>query len=233
LSIVPDNGVVAPGGSTELTVHFDATGLSPGNYDCEFRINSNADNTPQVVVPVDLTVIEDTQPPTIALNDKVELWPPNHKYRTVAVADMVSFVADNCDGNIDESQVRIDFVTSDEADNGNGKGDGNTTNDIVIAGDCSSVELRAERSGNGNGRVYQIHLTVDDSNGNTQSVIYEACVPHGLDGLAAIADAAVETVQGNCQAGNVVIAEPDVPARQAHASNDLALGNHPRTARTD
>ena len=50
----------------------------------------------------------------------------------------------------------IDKVTSDEIENGNG--DGNTMNDIVIAGDCKSVQLRSEREGNGDGRVVYDHV---------------------------------------------------------------------------
>jgi hypothetical protein len=128
---------------------------------------------------------------------------------------------------IDESHVRIDYVTSDEADNANGKGDGNTTDDIVIAGDCSSVDLRAERDGNGDGRVYEVHLTVTDSYGNTGTAVYQVCVPTGMDGNAAVVSPVVETVQGECQGGNMAISDPNVPDRLARSKNDLALGNHP------
>ena len=61
--------------------------------------------------------------------------------------------------------MAITSVSSDEPDNAGG--DGNTINDIVIAGDCKSVQLRKERMGSGNGRVYTITLTVTDSGGNT------------------------------------------------------------------
>jgi len=58
----------------------------------------------------------------------------------------------------------ITRVSSDEPENGNG--DGNTTNDIVIAGDCKSVQLRSECVGGGNGRVHRIALKVTDASGN-------------------------------------------------------------------
>jgi len=51
----------------------------------------------------------------------------------------------------------IASVSSDEAEDAPGGGDGNTTNDIVIA-NCKSVQLRAERDSNFNGRVYTIVL---------------------------------------------------------------------------
>jgi hypothetical protein len=39
-------------------------------------------------------------------------------------------------------------------------------NDIVIAGNCKSAQLRSERDGSGNGRVYTITFKVKDSVGN-------------------------------------------------------------------
>jgi hypothetical protein len=49
----------------------------------------------------------------------------------------------------------------------NSGGSGNTLNDIVIAGNCKSVQLRAERDDSGDGRVYTITFRVTDSSGNT------------------------------------------------------------------
>ena len=68
-------------------------------------------------------------------------------------------------------------MTSDEIENGNG--DGNTLNDIVIAPDCRSVQLRAEREGNSNGRVYTITFKVSDGY-NTKTVTAKVVVPHNI-----------------------------------------------------
>ena len=46
------------------------------------------------------------------------------------------------------------------------KGDGSTLNDIIIAADCKSVQLRSERDGDGDGRVYTITFNVCDASGN-------------------------------------------------------------------
>jgi hypothetical protein len=67
-------------------------------------------------------------------------------------------------------------VTSDEVENGTG--DGNTLNDIAIASDCKSVQLRAERSGTGNGRVYTITFLVRDASGKTSTATAQVVVPH-------------------------------------------------------
>ena len=124
------------------------------------------------------------------------LWPPNHKYATFNVTDLVTSVSDNCDASVHIGSVRIASVTSDEPENG--VGDGNTINDIVIANDCKSVQLRAERMGNGNGRVYTITFTVTDASGNVGTATARVTVPHSQNGSAAVNDGPHYTVLGGC-----------------------------------
>jgi len=141
-----------------------------------------------------VTVIDDT-PPTITLNGSTpSMWPPNHKYQSFAVTNFVTAVFDNC-GGVTIGDVRIDHVTSDETENGNG--DGNTTNDIIIAADCTSVQLRAERDGGGNGRVYTIFLRLTDTHGNTTTVTQKVVVAHN-PGVAPVDSGAHYTVNGGC-----------------------------------
>ena len=92
--------------------------------------------------------------------------------------------------------VYIEKVTSDESENGNG--DGNTLNDIVITS-YNSVDLRAERAGNGNGRVYNIYLAVKDLAGNTGTAVYKVTVPHSKKDEA-IDDGAVYEVVSEFEA---------------------------------
>ena len=47
----------------------------------------------------------------------------------------------------------------------NGTGDGNTSPDWTVV-DNHHVQLRAERSGNGSGRIYTITVTCTDTHGN-------------------------------------------------------------------
>src|SRR5205807_7228789 len=91
------------------------------------------------------------------------MWPPNHSYHTFTAADFISSVGDNCD-TLHVSDIDIISATSDEAENANGCG--TTLNDIVIAANCKSIQLRAERINNGNGRVYTIYFKLRDSSGN-------------------------------------------------------------------
>jgi len=141
--------------------------------------------------------VNDTQGPTITLNGNViALWPPNHKYKTVQVSDLVASASDNCDAGLGLGSVSIAKVTSDEAENGNG--DGNTLNDIVIAGDCKSVQLRAEREGSGNGRVYTITFKVSDAGGNVTTATAKVRVPKSQNGATAVDDGPHYTVLGSC-----------------------------------
>jgi uncharacterized repeat protein (TIGR01451 family) len=135
--------------------------------------------------------------PIITLNPPISLWPPNHKYHTVTVAQMVQSVRDNCPISIDD--VVIEMVTSDEPDDA--IGDGNTINDIVIGDDCRSVQLRAERAGPGDGRVYTVTLRVRDSAGAVTRAVFEVSVPHSQNGDPAVKGATALKVMSGCQLG--------------------------------
>jgi endo-1,4-beta-xylanase len=79
---------------------------------------------------------------------------------TVAVS-----VTDRCDPSVSFELVSI---TSNEAENG--QGDGNTTGDIqgaAVGTPDTSFLLRAERSGQGDGRVYTIVYRATDGAGNS------------------------------------------------------------------
>ncbi len=130
------------------------------------------------------TLAVSNTPPSITLNGQnIELWPPNHSYHTITVANLVAS-ATSCDGTVNLNSVTIDHVTSDEVENGNG--DGNTLNDIVIACDRKSVQLRSERDGSGDGRVYTIYFKVTDGLGHSTTVSAKVTVPKSQNGNAAI-----------------------------------------------
>jgi hypothetical protein len=140
--------------------------------------------------------VNDAEAPVITTGGSVALWPPNHTYRTINVTDLVTSVTDNCDSNVDVADVVITSVSSDEAENT--PGDGNTTVDIVIAGNCKSVQLRSEREGGGNGRVYTIALRVTDASGNVSTATVKVTVPKSQNGAAAVDDGPSYTVSSSC-----------------------------------
>jgi hypothetical protein len=122
--------------------------------------------------------VNDATPPIIVLTTgTISLSPPNHSYQTFSIAAFVASASDSCDASVNINKVVISKVTSDEIENGNG--DGNTSNDIVIAPDCKSVQLRSEREGGGDGRVYTVTLKVKDSAGNVTTATRKVVVPKG------------------------------------------------------
>lgn len=123
-------------------------------------------------------------PPVITLSQStISMWPPNHDYHSFNVTDFVASAISNCYGDITSSVV-ITSVHSDESENGNG--DGNTLNDILIGADCKTVQLRSERDGSGNGRVYTINFKVTDAAGNTTTATATVSVPISQLGSPAV-----------------------------------------------
>jgi DNA/RNA endonuclease G (NUC1)/predicted extracellular nuclease len=145
----------------------------------QFTVTDNGDGSSPALTSSAGTVsitVNDTVGPTVTLNgNSISLWPPNHNYHTVNVSDLVASASDNFDPHVNLNSVVITQVTSDEIENGNG--DGNTMNDIVIAPDCKSVQLRAERDGDGDGRVYTLTFLVRDTAGNTTTATAKVTVP--------------------------------------------------------
>jgi hypothetical protein len=141
--------------------------------------------------------VVDTTAPVITLNGFAPaLWSPNHEYQTFRVTDFVVSATDSCGTSLGVGNVIISQVTSDEPEND--AGDGNTLNDIVIAPDCRSVRLRAERQGGENGRVYTITFRVVDASGNSTTATARVTVPHSIDSGPAVDSGPHYTVTGVC-----------------------------------
>ena len=81
VSASPASGSFFPVGTTTVTV----TGqrLDGSSDTCTFTVTVN-----------------DTEAPVFTTSGSVTLWPPNHKYQTVSVNDLVASVSDNCDPGV-------------------------------------------------------------------------------------------------------------------------------------
>lgn len=176
---------------------FNWSSVAPGQYALTAEATDSSGNK-AVSGEITITVEADTTPPVIAVkNSPAVLWPPNHKYHSVNISDFVLVVTDSCAGALPLTGVRITKVSSDEAEDA--PGSGNTRNDISIGQDCQSVQLRAERQGNGNGRVYTIEVAISDPFGNEGTASYQVQVPRDRQpGAVAIADAPAYNI--NCGA---------------------------------
>ena len=106
----------------------------------------------------------------LATTDVAILWPPNHQWANVEILN----VTDPEGGAV---TINIASITSDEptaSDPGSGGAqhapDAQGTN-------TPTAQLRVERSGQGNGRVYGINFSAADPQGATCSGYVTVCVP--------------------------------------------------------
>ncbi|HXU61480.1 MAG TPA: endo-1,4-beta-xylanase [Polyangia bacterium] len=175
--------------SSTSTVNVNAV----GSYSVTYNATDAAGGLATPVVRA--VTVADTTAPQLTVTAGGVLSPVLHQYITVPLSGLVSAATDTCDSTVGVGSVVITKVSSDEADNNNG--DGNTVKDIVIAGDCRSVQLRAERAGNMNGRVYTVTLRVRDASGNSTTKTVKMTVPK-TDGSAAVDDGPNFTVTSAC-----------------------------------
>jgi hypothetical protein len=156
------SGTSFPQGTT--TVHGTATDAAGHTAACQFHVTVN-----------------DTEPPAIIVTlTPAVLWPPNHQMIPVTASLSLS---DNCGA----ASAILTSVTSSEPDDAQGNGDGKTVNDIQNAAPGTpdlSFDLRSERAGTGQGRVYTATYTATDSSGNVATGNGTSFVPHDHDGIA-------------------------------------------------
>ena len=86
-------------------------------------------------------------------------------------------MSDDC-SDLTKADVAFGHATSDEPDDD--RGDGNTHADVQFSNGCRTAAVRAERSGPGDGRVYELTLDVADEAGNHPAVpqVFTVAVPH-------------------------------------------------------
>jgi hypothetical protein len=147
-------------------------------------------------------IVQDTTPPEVrCVTSTVALWPPKHDVREV---EIVVTATDAC-AEPDFVFPLVATISSNEADNAEGSGDGNTTGDVhgqdgyaapVLVTNCftwdpscgdagawvGTVLLCAERDGEGDGRAYVIVVEATDSNFNVASTSAVVIVPHDRRG---------------------------------------------------
>jgi hypothetical protein len=143
-----------------------------------------------------VTVV-DTTPPIVSTKGDADgfigsLWPPNKSFSTFTIDDCIAQAADQCDGS--NLQKRIIGVSSDETA-GNPKKTG--AGDIVLVDD-TTVQVRADRDGGGDGRVYTLYAAVSDDAGNTTTVSCRVGVPHDQSGAAPV-DSGAAYCEGTCE----------------------------------
>ena len=146
------SGLVNPGTNT-LYVYASDYGQPSGlQYLVDITVESTVNVAPQC---------DDAQP------SQNSIWPPNHEMVNVGVNGVT---------DPDGDTVTITVIGIQQDEKVSEKGSGNTAPDGIINGD--SAQVRAERSGNGDGRVYEISFEANDGNGGTCTGSILVGVPH-------------------------------------------------------
>lgn len=148
-------------------------GLTPVVFEAADADGNSSSCTAQV------TIIDTIAPQLAVTASPAVLWPPNHKYAAVSVS---LSAADTCDSAV-ASRVELVSVSSDEPEDAPGQGDGKTLDDIVIV-NRNIVNLRKERSGRGDGRVYTLNYRVTDASGNAITAAAVVTVPRSASKAA-------------------------------------------------
>lgn len=99
-----------------------------------------------------------------------ELWPADGEMHEI---EAIITVDDHC---VESSDVRLTSVVSSEPDSGTGRKD--IEGDIEISTDDRVFWLRAERSKDGDGRVYTVTYLIIDGCGEETTVKATVTVPH-------------------------------------------------------
>lgn len=137
--------------------------------------NVEAEKT--VVVQIDKTA------PTVSCRARPgTLWPADHKLVPITVTVKAQ------DSRSGPAGFSLVSVTSNELDDAPAGGDGATTGDIrdfVLGTADVAGQLRAERLGSGNGRVYTLEYVGRDAAGNERTCTTTVTVPHGCAGAHA------------------------------------------------
>ena len=175
------NSAILPevSGATVWHINTDEPGLI--DYDMTYKKDAqdllyepnayrSSDHDPVII---GLNICDEIAPTMEVSVTPDQLWPANHKYVTVQATVTA---ADNFDPN---PTITLVSVTSNEPDNEQGNGDGNTVNDIVILDDFT-FQLRAERSAQGTGRIYTITYQVTDACGNVSIQSATVTVPKSM-----------------------------------------------------
>ncbi len=122
---------------------------------------------------VTINVVRPNDPPRcdLAAASPALLWPPDHKMQPITITGVT-------DPNRDTFGIDILGVTQDEPVNG--LGDGDTAPDAIIKKDAHGTTLlvRSERAGNGNGRVYKVNFRATDQWGASCTGSVAVSVPH-------------------------------------------------------
>jgi hypothetical protein len=123
----------------------------------------------------DVTVADTSGPVVETVGTLGVLWPPDHSYHAFSIEDCITSITDACSGEAGlTASLQLMSIRSDEGELA--AGSGQTCNDAIITGP-TTFEVRAERVGGGDGRVYTATFVATDASGNATEASCQVHVP--------------------------------------------------------
>jgi hypothetical protein len=151
-----------PAAGTSYTL---PVGQTTASFTVTLKATDAANNASTCTTTV--TFSASSTPVCTAASGGGDLWPPNHKLKTIGISGIT-----NADGK--PVTTKVTSIFQDEPTQG--LGDGDTPIDGYITNGVAQV--RAERSGLGNGRVYYLNFTATSSSGSACTGTVWVGVPH-------------------------------------------------------
>ncbi|MBF0431135.1 MAG: hypothetical protein HQK83_07645 [Fibrobacteria bacterium] len=170
------SGIATPlyGGSTEVLPEFfiSSSDIGLGTHTIQLITTDAANN--EVVSEITVEV-KDSESPTLApLASTQILWPPNHKMQEVVIE------ANAADNSGQPVVLTVEIASSETLEF---EKDGTPIPDFEIIDIEQStgtiiLNLRSERKGKGDGRIYSVTITATDNSGNSSTTVVEIKAPH-------------------------------------------------------
>ena len=178
-SIAWGDGVTTPGVVVEAAGSGTCTGshtyATSGDKTITVKVTDNDGAQGSAAVTIHVNAPPNCDP---VEPDEDRLWPANHAFVTITISG-----ATDPDG--DTVTLTVTDVRQDELLNG--PGDGDTAPDAkLVPGHSDRVQLRAERAGGGDGRVYRVKFSGDDGNGGSCTGTVKVTVPKSQNGAGAV-----------------------------------------------
>jgi VCBS repeat-containing protein len=131
-----------------------------------YTITDSDGATATAEVTITIIAVNDAPECGVATPNTPFLWPPNHKMVSIGFAMPTS--------DVDGDTVTLSITSIFQDEPTNGLGDGDTSPDATL----SPAQVRAERQGTGDGRVYVVTVLASDGNDGSCTGTFAIGVPH-------------------------------------------------------
>ena len=165
---------ISPAGTLTFTPAANATGTATVTVRAQDNggtLNGGVDTSAAQTFTITLKPLNQNPVCTAASADPKQLWPPNHKFVAIAIKGVT-------DPDNDAVTIVVNKIWQDESTTADGSGD--PSPDGMIVG--GAAQVRAERAGSGDGRVYQIFFTATDTKSGSCTGSVTVGVPHDQSG---------------------------------------------------